>query len=47
MTVGSWSPPYEVDSISLLGHTQCGGHLEGGLHKATNSRESHITNKET
>ena len=23
-----------------LGHAQCGGHLEGGLHTATNSRES-------
>ena len=27
--------------MSLPGHTQCGVHLKGGLHKATNSRESH------
>ena len=27
--------------MSLPGHTPCGVHLTGGLHKATNSRESH------
>ena len=32
---------FEVASMSLPGHTQCGVHLEGGLHKAINSRESH------